>query len=74
MRNNKHDDVVVTIMIKRILSACVYTVHIFFAQHIWRAKKLGRFGAVVFVYVYLCLCVWWQPSKGGEEAPARCEA
>ena len=66
MRNNKHDDVVVTIMIKRIPSACVY---ISFLPNIWRAKKPGRFGVVVFVDVYLCLCVWWQPSKGEKRPP-----
>ena len=37
--------------------------------NIWRSKKLGRFGAVVFVDVYLCLCVWWQPSKGEKRPP-----
>ena len=65
MRNTKHDDIVVTIMIKKNhLCLCIS-----FLPNIWRAKKPGRFGAVVFVDVYLCLCVWWQPSKGEKRPP-----
>ena len=64
VRNTKHDDIVVTIMVKRILSACVY---IFCPTYGGQRSLEGL--VQLFLLMYTCVCVCGGSQVRGRRGP-----